>query len=293
MNDALMIEINPKKRILKMKNAVCGSIITGTDKIRNGFGNGDCLYFDFEHRVFAVADGTERFPWASRDLLKRLSENLSQSGAPNTVQGWKDLINTRVYSEQKYQHKTTFSCVSIREDESGVALIISHGGDSVVTVINADSGSIRYQTGRDMYFAGRSKKIACVSEHHLEEDNSRVIISTDGLNDLMKFCVSQSIHASVQEMFTAQQTDCVCERIHDLLRDNSGRIEHDDIGFIIIDPFKVERIDKTAVLIGGTRAHHEKKFIAEYSSNPHERWVSCPQWGEYVGVFADAGIQVQ
>ena len=57
------VEINPSKRILKLPGALCGGISTGSDKIRSGYGNGDCLYFDFEHLVFAVADGSERFPW--------------------------------------------------------------------------------------------------------------------------------------------------------------------------------------------------------------------------------------
>ncbi len=114
------VEINPSKRILKLPGTLCGGISTGSDKIRSGYGNGDCLYFDFEHLVFAVADGSERFPWASRDLLNRVSERLAQSGVPDTVSGWRDLINTEIYSEQKYQHKTTFSCVAIRPEGQGV-----------------------------------------------------------------------------------------------------------------------------------------------------------------------------
>ena len=72
MKETGEIEINASQRTVKCGNAVCGSIITGTDKIRSGYGNGDCLYLDFMHGVFAVADATERFPWASRDLLNRL-----------------------------------------------------------------------------------------------------------------------------------------------------------------------------------------------------------------------------
>ena len=132
-----------------MTGAVCGGISTGTEKIRSGYGNGDCLYFDFEHMVFAVADGSERFPWASRDLLNRLSESLARSGVPDTAGGWKELINTEVYSVQKYQHKTTFSCVAIRPAPEGVSLIISHGGDSVVTVMDSSTGSIM-QSDRDV-----------------------------------------------------------------------------------------------------------------------------------------------
>jgi len=48
------IEINPSKRILKLPGVLCGGISTGTDKFRSGYGNGDCLFFDFEHMVFAI-----------------------------------------------------------------------------------------------------------------------------------------------------------------------------------------------------------------------------------------------
>jgi len=108
ITESQALVINPSRRILKMPGAMCGGISTGSDKIRSGYGNGDCLYFDFDHLVFAVADGSERFPWASRDLLSRLSDSLSRSGVPDTVRGWKDMMNTEVYAEQKYQHKTTF-----------------------------------------------------------------------------------------------------------------------------------------------------------------------------------------
>jgi len=287
------IGINASKRILKMKKSLCGGIITGTDKIRSGFGNGDCLFFDFDHLVFAVADGTERFPWASRDLLIRLSENLSRAGAPVTAQGWKDLINGKVYSGQKYQHKTTFSCVAIRGDQSGVDMIISHGGDSAVTVMDSKSGAVYHQTGRDMNFGGRSREIVEVSEHRMTDRNSRVVISTDGFNDLLRYCVSRSIFASESELFTAYPVDSIGELVHGIVESSRGMFEHDDIGFVIIDPFLVERIGGHAVIIGGTRPHEEKRFQEEYPRGPHDRWISGARWGEYADVFAGAGIQVQ
>ena len=109
MKESPTVEINPSKRILKMPGALCGGISTGTDKIRSGYGNGDCLYFDFEHLVFAVADGSERFPWASRDLLNRLSESLAQSGSPDTVCGLEgsdehgDILRAEVPAQDDFQ----------------------------------------------------------------------------------------------------------------------------------------------------------------------------------------------
>jgi hypothetical protein len=292
LKESPTVEINPSKRILKLPGALCGGISTGTDKIRSGYGNGDCLYFDFKHLVFAVADGSERFPWASRDLLNRLSERLAQSGVPDTVSGWRDLINTQIYSGQKYQHKTTFSCVAIRPEGQGVCLIISHGGDSAVTVMNSVTGKISQQTGRDMNFAGRSKDIVDVTEYRTEDRDIRVLLSTDGFDDVWRFCMRQSLLGGARDVFERHPVDCICEMISGILEENRGRFEYDDIGFIIIDPYRTERIGAAAVIMGGTRPYEEQKYLSEYVSGSNDRWVTDGQWGDHDDVFTWAGIQV-
>lgn len=275
-----------------MAGAVCGGINTGTDKIRSGYGNGDCLYFDFDRMVFAVADGTERFPWASRDLLNRLSETLTISGVPDTAAGWKDLINTKLYPAQKFQHKTTFSCVNLREDAEGVSLIIAHGGDSVVTVMDGATGAICHQTPRDMYFAGRSLEIADVSEYRVADRDRRVLISSDGFDDVWRFCMRRSLLGGAKDVFDRYPVDAVCEMIHGILEENRGGFEHDDIGFIIIDPFAVKRIGGMAVLMGGTRPHEEQQYQSEYSPGQHNRWVAGGEWESSAGELAGAGIEI-
>jgi len=285
------VEINPSKRILKLPGALCGGISTGSDKIRSGYGNGDCLYFDFEHMVFAVADGSERFPWASRDLLNRLSESLAKSGVPDTVSGWRNLINTEIYSEQKYQHKTTFSCVAIRPEGEGVSLIITHGGDSVVTVMNSVTGSIIQQTGRDMNFAGRSKDIVDVTQYHTVDRDVRLLLSTDGFDDVWRFCLRQSLLGGASDVFARYPVDSICEMISGILQENSGRFEYDDIGFIIIDPYRTEQIEGTTVIMGGTRPYEEQQYLAEYSSGLNDQWLPDRKWNEFNEVFAWAGIR--
>ncbi len=284
------VEINPSKRILKLPGVLCGGISTGTDKFRSGYGNGDCLFFDFEHLVFAVADGSERFPWASRDLLNRLSESLAQSGAPETVSGWRDLVNKEIYSGQKYQHKTTFSCVAIRPEEKGISLIISHGGDSVVTVMNSVTGVICQQTGRDMNFAGRSKNIVNVTQYQTADPDIRVLLSTDGFDDLWRFCMRQSIVGGARDVFERYSVDNICEMLSGILQENSGRFEYDDIGFIIIDPCRTKQIVGTKVLMGGTRPYEEQRHQLDYTSGLEDRWVQETQWGGLDEVFTRAGI---
>jgi hypothetical protein len=80
--------------------------------------------------------------------------------------------------------------------------------------------------------------------------------------------------------------------IHGILEENRDNFEYDDIGFIIIDPYRTERIRATAVIIGGTRPYEEQQYLSEYASGLHDRWVPDVQWGDHDEVFAWAGIRV-
>jgi hypothetical protein len=202
------------------------------------------------------------------------------------------MINTQVYSEQKYQHKTTFSSVAVRREGEDVFLIIAQGGDSAVTVMNSVTGEIRWQTGRDMNFAGRSRQIVDVTQYRTADRDSRVLISTDGFDDVWRFCMHQSILGGARDVFTQYPVDCICEMISGILNENRGRFEYDDIGFIIIDPYRTQRIGGTAVIMGGTRPYEEKRYQSEYASGSHDRWVPDGQWNEQKEVLAGAGISV-
>ena len=254
------IEIHASRRTVKCGTAVCGTIVTGTDKVRSGYGNGDCLYFGFNRGVFAIADATERFPWASRDLLNRLSETLERKGTPDTARGWKELVDAEVYAAQKFQHKTTFSCVALRREGEGVRLAVVHGGDSVVTVMSSADGSILFQTGPDMNFAGRSLEVTDVTEHRLEDPAVRIIISSDGFGDLFRFCLKQALIPGMAEVLSRNKPEGVCTMVHGILDANAGRFEHDDIGFMLIDPFATARCGDAEVLVGGTRPNEEKRY---------------------------------
>ena len=203
-----------------------------------------------------------------------------------------DMMNTEVYAEQKYQHKTTFSCVAIRREGEDVFLIISHGGDSVVTVMNSVTGSICRQTGRDMNFAGRSKEIVDVTRYHMTDREARVLLSTDGFDDVWRFCLRQSLLGGARDVFERYPVEDICEMISGILEENRDRFEYDDVGFILLDPHRLERIGKTAVMMGGTRPYEEKHYHSEYASGSHDRWVSDGEWGDHKDVFAGTGIQV-
>ena len=292
MDNLPVIEINAAERILRWKDALSGGVFTGTDKIRSGYGNGDCLYFDFHHRVFAVADSTERFPGASRDILHRLSEVLTQFGVPRTAAEWKTLINHKIYPEQKYQHKTTFSCVAVTVDNDETTLTIAHGGDSKVLVVDSVNGDVLFQTNRNMVFAGRSREITDVVEYRRTDSGIRVVMHSDGFDDLSRFCIQQSFLSRISDVFISRPIDCICEQIHCFLEKNDGLFEHDDIAVIIMDPFRLPYAQKKRVLIGGTKPHEEKRFRAERENSDLSLWTPNVEWETAAEAFLKSGILI-
>ena len=201
------------------------------------------------------------------------------------------MMNTEVYSEQKYQHKTTFSSIAIRREGEDVFLIIAHGGDSAVTVMDSVTGQIRRQTGRDMNFAGRSKQIVDVTECRVTEREARVLISTDGFDDVWRFCMRQSLLGGVRDVFERYPVEATGEMISGVLEEHRGRFEYDDIGFILLDPNRTQQIDKMTVIMGGTKPYEEKRYQSEYVSGSYDQWVPDGQWDDYDDVFAGAGIR--
>jgi len=144
-------------------------LATGTDKVRSGYGNGDCVLMDFAHSVFALSDSTERHARASRELLERLRTAVAESGTPAGIGEWRAMVNG-VFSRQEYRHKATFSCVGLAERNGALTLTALNGGDSAIIVINVTERRVEYMSRPDMYFAGRSREIAHAAELVLSGD---------------------------------------------------------------------------------------------------------------------------
>jgi hypothetical protein len=198
-----------------------------------------------------------------------------------------------VYRGQKYQHKTTFSCVAVSGDDDEIVLTVAHGGDSVVMVIDSVSGDVLFQTGRNMVFAGRSQEIVDVIEHRVTDRNVRVVIHSDGFDDFLRFCIQKSFLSRLSDAFTHFPVDRLGEQMHRVLGENAGLFEHDDIAFIVMDPFRLTGIGEKRVLIGGTQPHEEKRFRAGFGSGDLNRWMPHARWAMAAEAFLKSGITIQ
>lgn len=230
------ILLNASRRSLKAGSYAAGFIVTGTEKVRCGFGNGDCLLFDFEHDTFAVADGSERHPYASRKLLKCFGEELAAGNEAPTVDELQEYIR-RIYQKQEYNQKTTFSCISFVREQEEMHAAVASGGDSIVMILDLYERERRFRTAADMNFAGRSISEAPVNLIRINPDRDRIVLATDGFADYIR----QVFGVQSPEEFSMLYDESI-EVIIDILTDSleglSGKIEYDDIGFLIIDPGK-------------------------------------------------------
>jgi len=284
--------IHPAARMISMEGMAGSFLVTGTDKIRSGYGNGDCVLLDFQHNLFALSDSTERFSRSSRDLLERLHGGVALNGVPGNIEDWRALVNG-VFALQNYRHKATFSCVALSKDGDSVTLRALNGGDSVIMVVNASSGKVEYMSRSDMYFAGRSREIAHVAEIRLSGDEYRVMLFSDGIADIAKLS-----GAGVLEMMMGAADGGVSE-LPARIRERVDRIdgipgaEYDDAGFLVLDPGKCLGSRGPAILMGGTSPQEEAKYQRDYRrSSDWGRWMDMDEMESRGDGVRECGISI-
>ena len=295
MSEHDSILINTSKRIIKIENALSSFLLTGTDKIRNGYGNGDCVLIDFNNRLFAVSDATERHPSASRQILGRLRKHLSENDViPDNINEWQNIINS-LFSLQEYHFKATFSCVAFNRSEEGLYAYIMHGGDSQIMVIDCVDREIRYSTKPDMNFAGRSTELNDVTSIRINSQRDRILLATDGFNDVMNL-IRTGENGTIPDILLSTDVHEIAESIYNIMtetdRRNRSRHEYDDIAVIVIDPGTLYNGHTRSILMGGTMPNDEVLFNATISSRSNSTWISDTDWQLYESMFNNLGITV-
>jgi hypothetical protein len=264
--------VNRARRAIIKPDRLGACIITGTDKIRSGFGNGDCLLLDFRNLVFAVSDATERFPYASRLLLERFADSLADTTPPQTKEEWLAHVNT-VYAGQSYHQKATLSCVAMNRTHKTARAYVIHGGDSVVLLLNLKTREVEYRTSADMCFAGRAKQLLCVDEVPISGGDYGFVIASDGIADPARFAGRplEKITGSVLSRLPLHE---IPDGLANYLKELSRPEEYDDIGVIAFSPTRLEPEDFPAILIGGTSAAEENAFQRKLTENAvADSWV--------------------
>ncbi len=285
------VRINSAKRAIAVTDQVSACLVTGTDKLQSGFGNGDCLLVDFQNLFFAVADGSERWPSASQDFLRRLANALSSGYRPKKKDEWLELVNT-IYARQSYIHKTTFSGVAISGEIGRKVVYIIHGGDSLILLLNLRTGRADYHTCADMNFAGRIKELSYVTRIPLGAAPYRLIIASDGLADVARLLGQTIEEMCINAVFRFPVHE-VPDRLDRFFLERKRGLRYDDIGIITLDPERISRDNGLCFLIGGTSPQEEGLFQEEKgSSRVHDTWIDVSRCDSASDELRIAGIRV-
>jgi len=277
------ILINRAKRAVIKPRQLGACIVTGTDKIRSGFGNGDCLMLDFKNLVFAVSDATERFPAASYGLLSRLADRLARDGVPKNEPRWRELLNA-VYAPQKYHHKATLSCVAIRKEEGTTKAYVSHGGDSIVLLVNLKTRRVEYTTSADMCFAGRAKELLCIEEIPVGDDGYGFVIASDGITDTARLA-GRTLEGVSSSVLSRTPLHEIPQRLAEYLAGLRGPAEYDDIGLVVFSPTELAATDHPTILVGGTTPAEEFAYLEGISENViDDIWAALDDRGNIVTI---------
>jgi len=277
------ILVNRAKRAVVKPRQLGACIVTGTDKIRSGFGNGDCLMLDFRNLVFAASDAAERFPAASYALLSRLADRLARDGAPENEADWRELLSA-VYEPQKYHQKATLSCVAIRREGGATRACVSHGGDSIVLLVNLKTRRVEYTTSADMCFAGRARELLCIKDLPVANEGYGFVIASDGIMDAARLAgrTLERISGSVLSRFPIHEIPRGLAEYLDGLR---GPAEYDDIGLIVFSLAELEATDHPTILVGGTSPAEEVSYLERIAENLiDDIWTTVGDRGSIVRI---------
>jgi hypothetical protein len=250
------IWINAARRAIIAPHRLSACLVTGTDKVRRRYGNGDCLLLDLVSGFFAVADGSERWPSASSDFLRRLAGRFSRGPRPAGGKAWLREVNDAYASQHLFQ-TTTFSGVAVEGKRGAQTLWILHGGDSKILLLNLQTRRVEYVSSPDMNFAGRAPALSRVGCIPLKEGPYRLIMATDGISDLARL-LGQPVETLCVEALSRFQVHDIPERLMEFLARRSGKAEHDDIGIVALDPAAVGDFQSGQFLMGGTTPAEEE-----------------------------------
>ena len=222
--------INSSEKIICLPDVMGACLFTGTDKIRNGFDNGDCLLMDHRRLIYAVADASERYPWASKYLLQAL---IAEWDAHPTAASWEAGLR-KIWKCQPFHLKTTLSCILVEPlQDDMVRVSILHGGDSMVIIADTHEHVIRFQTKVDMNFAGRGQEVTALIQMIITNPHEHILLATDGFNDVVR-----GGQKTVLQFFDLD-VDQIGNEITRIITTHLVNKEHDDIGIIMLNPLQL------------------------------------------------------
>ncbi|MBI5604124.1 MAG: protein phosphatase 2C family protein [Deltaproteobacteria bacterium] len=262
--------MNRYKRSLRCPGILGARVQQGLIGSSSSAGMGDCLLLDFSRGFFAVADGSERNPSASREFMRLFSTMLTRIISPSggRVYGEKEVktLKRRLIAESdhllqalSFGDSCTFTGILLlRTKKEAMAGLLFHTGDSLLFSCNVQTGESRQWSKNNFWMVGRTPRFFQVDDLPIVS-HTRLLLATDGLANI-PFPLSQSREEYIRELFQTSAPEKIPDRLLETNAPLSGG--WDDTAIIALDPCSVP-ISSGCFLFGGTSRIEERIFQEE------------------------------
>lgn len=261
--------LNRSRRALRFPGFVGGRILGGYGSSLLQAGVGDCALFDFSSGLFAVADGSDRNPSASRHFMATFSKTLNQllyypAGtilSAREVSKIKEALSAeseRLLCSMPFGTGCTFTGVLLLRTPEGINAILMHTGDSLLITCDLQASHACQITIDNFWLVGRSQRFFQI-EIIPVSDSTRLLLATDGLNGI-PFPAGTTREGFILSLFETCSPDELPDRIlGDAGPPSAGR---DDASVIAVNPSALVYLPRHLIL-GGTGIYEERLFQEE------------------------------
>lgn len=229
-------------------------------------GVGDCILLDFSKGLFAVADGSDRNPSASRDFMVMFARMIEAQALPSdgrvysteTVSALKRRLieaSGALLASLPFHNGCTFTGVFILKTMDGVTGIVMHTGDSLLIHCDLDAPSAFQYTSDNFWMVGRSRHFFQIGDLSIRRA-SRILLATDGIGGV-PVPPGVSRDAFILNLFKTCSADEVPDHLFG--EGKSCPAGWDDLAIIAIDPYAMTASTE-CFIIGGTSRSEEEIF---------------------------------
>jgi hypothetical protein len=229
-------------------------------------GVGDCLLLEFSKGFFAVADGSDRNPSASREFMEMFTRMLADNKALSADAIYRDPEITALKDQFitdagqllvafSFRDSCTFTGILLLKTTESISAFILHTGDSLLISCNLRTRDAFQFTKNNFWMVGRSQRYFQVGELPINRD-TRLLLATDGLGEI-PVPAGTTREENILGLFAAERIEEIPD--HLLGSDESPVSARDDIAMIAIDPFSMP-VQSERFILGGTSDIEERVF---------------------------------
>lgn len=266
--------INRHRRSIRLPGLFAARLRAGSAGSPRTAGVGDGILIHPEKSFFAIGDGSDRNPRAVRRTMERFVALLEEfpvleagrtygEGEAAELRDGIFHASSGLIRDLYPSDGCTFTGVLLLGTAGGYRGFLFHSGDSILFLIDGESGEVKRLTENNFWFVGRTDRFSQVEEIRLPA-SSHLIFATDGFAALLP--PDEELRMLLGNVCRSHRV----EEIPDILFDRYDRSGEglDDAAVLCLDPAGQAAVRCHPMIIGGTTSEEEMQRSSDIREHP-------------------------